>query len=214
MAQLTSIVNFFDKLHVNLKPLCDLFDDINKFHCKNDLETLFYFFTTFITKDVTLTLPNTNHPFVLTADCFLIGKGCVLFQKNYNGKLDIISYDSRIFTTNDKKNSTTYQDLTGIVYSPTKYEHKIFGSDHFINALNNHKPNLSCFTRQGNLSPLFYAAQIQITKFRTLFIFYAKLKNFSVADMLGRFFTEKQLQLNQLEQTNTFSISFCNADSR
>ena len=62
-----------------------------------------------------------------------------------------------------------------------------------------HKPLLHCFTKKDNLSPRFYRAQMQLTKFSKLKIFHTPGKNLSVADMLSRSFTKAELQLNQLK---------------
>ena len=86
-----------------MKPLYDLLYKNFKFHWNTDLETLFQQIKTFITEDVTLTLPNTNHPLFITVDSSLIGIGFVLFQLVVKGKLVIISHNSRIFTTNEQK---------------------------------------------------------------------------------------------------------------
>ena len=86
---------------------------------------------------------------------------------NEHGKLDVI-YNSRTFTTAEQKLCTAYRGIIGIVYSLTIYEHIIIGSAHFINVLNDHKPILSCFTKKGYLSPIFYTAQMQLTKFQKL----------------------------------------------
>ena len=53
--------------------------------------------------------------------------------------------------------------------------------------------------KRGNLSPRFYRAQMQLTKFSNLKIIHTPVKNLSVADMLSRSFTEAELQLNQLK---------------
>ena len=83
-------------------------------------------------KDITWTLPNTDHSIFLIADFSFSVIGCVLFQINDEGKRHIDSYNSRSFTTNEQKLCTTYRELIGIVQSVTKYEHNTFGSDHFI----------------------------------------------------------------------------------
>ena len=52
--------------------------------------------------------------------------------------------------------------------------------------------------KKGNLSPRFYEAQLQLTKFSKLKIIHTPGKNLTVADMLSRTFTKEQLQLHQL----------------
>ena len=83
-----------------MNPPYNIQHDDNNFHWNNDLETLFQQIKISITKDFTLTLPNSNHPFFITVESCLIRIGCVLFQMTDKGKLDIVSYASRLFTTN------------------------------------------------------------------------------------------------------------------
>ena len=54
--------------------------------------------------------------------------------------------------------------------------------------------------KKDNLSPRFYRAQMQLTKFSKLKIIHTPGKNFSVADMSSRSFTKVELQLNQLKR--------------
>ena len=65
----------------------------------------------------------------------------------------------------------------------------------FCSVLNDHKPTLSCFIRKKNTIPTNYTAQVQLNIFR---ISYTKGKIVSVAVMLSRSSTQKELQLNQL----------------
>ena len=70
-----------------------------KYYWNNDIVSLFQQTKTSITKDDkdnTLTLPNTNKPF-LTADFSQIGIGCALLYMKNEGKLDVISYNCRFF---------------------------------------------------------------------------------------------------------------------
>ena len=54
--------------------------------------------------------------------------------------------------------------------------------------------------KKGNLSPRFYKAQMQLTKFPNLKIIHTSGTNLSVADMLSSTFTKQQLQKSQLKQ--------------
>ena len=102
---------FSDKLYVNMKPLYITLHDNKNFHWNNEVETLFQQIKTPITKDVTLTLPNTNHSYFITVNFSLTDVGSVLFQTNKKGTLDNISYISRLFTTNEQKHCTKYCEL-------------------------------------------------------------------------------------------------------
>ena len=74
----------------------------------------------------------------------------------------------------------------------------IIGSPHPIYIFTDHKHLLHCFAKKRNLSPRFYRAQMQLTKFSKLKIFHTPGKSLTVADMLSRTFTKEQLQVHQL----------------
>ena len=66
------------------------------------------------------------------------------------------------------KHCTTDRELSGNLCSLTINDYNIIGSDHFIIVLNDHKPNVSCFTEKSNLSPKSYTAQKQLNKIQKL----------------------------------------------
>ena len=113
--------------------------------------------------------------------------------------MKVISYNFRILNPQEQKLSTLDRELLGIVQALQIYEFLIIGSLHPIHIFTDHKPFLHCFTKKGNLSPRFYRAQMQLTKFSKLNIFHTPGKNLSVADMLSRSFTKAELQHNQLK---------------
>ena len=152
-----------------------------------------------LTSETELIIPNTKHPFFITVDASLIGLGAVLIQLNEQNKMKVISYNSRIINPQEQKLSTLDRELLGIVHALQIYEILIIGSPHPIHIFTYHKPLLHCFTKKGNLSPRFYRAQMQLTKFSKLKIIHTPGKNLSVADMLSRSFTKAELQLNQLK---------------
>ena len=121
-----------DELHVNLKRLHNLLHDNINIYWNIELEALLWQIETSITRDVTLTLPNANHPFFKTADSRLIAMSCVFFQLNDQGKLDTVIYNSRIFTALELKLCTTCRETIGIVSSLTIYEHTIIGFWSFL----------------------------------------------------------------------------------
>ena len=79
------------------------------------------------------------------------------------------------------------------------YEFLIIGSPHPIHVFFDNEPLLHCFTTKSNLSPRFYRARMQLTKFSKLKIIHFSRKNLSVAEMLSRSSTEAELQINQLK---------------
>ena len=82
--------------------------------------------------------------------------------------MEVISYNSRILNPQEQKLSTLDRELHGIMHALQIYEFLIFGSPHPIHIFTDHKPLLHCFTKKGNLSPRFYRAQMQLTKFSKL----------------------------------------------
>ena len=65
--------------------------------------------------------------------------------------------------------------------------------------------NLFCnlFTKNGNLSPRHYRAEMQLIKFSKPKRIHTPGKNLSVADMLSRSFTRAELQMNQHKHNNS-----------
>ena len=68
----------------------------------------------------------------------------------------------------EQKLSTLERELLGIVHSLQINEFIIIGSPHPIHKFTDQKSLLHCFTKKGNLSPRFYRAQMQLTKFSKL----------------------------------------------
>ena len=190
---------FIEKLHINLKPFYDLLHENTPWKWTDEHESLFQKLKMSLTSETELTIPNTKHQFFITVDASLIGLGAVLFQLNEDNKMKVISYNSRILNPQEQKLSTLDRELLGIVHALQIYEFLIIGSPHPIHIFTDHKPLLHCFTKKGNLSPRFYRAQMQLTKFSKLRIIHTPGKNLSVADMLSRSFTKAELQLNQLK---------------
>ena len=189
---------FIEKLHINLKPLNTLLHHDVKCQWTPELEKIFQDVKNKMTAETELTIPNTKHPFFITVDASLVGLGAVIFQMNEENKMRVISYNSRILNTQEQKFSTLDRELLAIVYALQIYEFLIIGSPHPIYIFTNHKPLLHCFAKKGNLSPRFYRAQMQLTKFSKLKFFHTPGKNLTVADMLSRIFTKEQRQIHQL----------------
>ena len=130
-----------------------------------------------MTAETELTISNTKHPFFITVDASLVGLGAVLFQLNEENKISVISYNSRVLNTQEQKLSTLYRELLAIVYTLQIYEFFIIGSPHPICMFTDHKPLLHCFAKKEILSPSFYRAQMQLTKFLKLKISHTPGKN-------------------------------------
>ena len=79
--------------------------------------------------------------------------------------MKVNSYNSRVLNPQEQKLSTLDRELLGLVHAFQVYEILIIGSPHPIHVFADHKTLLHCFTKKGNLSPRFYRAQMQLTKF-------------------------------------------------
>ena len=196
-------LNFYtkliEKLHINFKPIYDLLHENTPWKWTDEHESLFQKLKLSLTSETELTIPNTKHPFFITVDASLNGLGAVLIQLNEQNKMKVISNNSRILNPQEQKLSTLDRELLGIVHALQIYEFLIIGSPHPKHIFTDHKPLLHCFTKKGNLSPRFYRAQMQLTKFSKLKIIHTPGKNLSAADILSRSFTKADLQLNQLK---------------
>ena len=188
-----------EKLHNNLKPFYDLLHENTPWKSTDDNERLFQTLKTSLTSDTELTIPNTKHPFFITVDVSFIRLGAVLFQLNKQNQMKVISYNSRILNPQEQKLSTLDRELLGIVHALQVYEFPIIGLLNPIHIFTDRKPLLHCLTKKANLSPRFYRAQMQLTKFSKLKIIHTPGKNLSVADELSRSFTKTELLLNQLK---------------
>ena len=189
ISALNFYTKFIEKLYIILKPFYDLLHENTPWKWTEEHEHLFQKLKMSLTSETEITIPNTKHPFFITVDASLIGLGAVLFQLNEQNKMKVISFNSRILNPQEQKLSTLDRELLDIVHALQIYEFLIIGPPHPIHVFfTDHKPLLHCFTKQGNLSPRFYRAQMQLTKFPKLKIIHTPGKNLSVADMLSRFF--------------------------
>ena len=107
----------------------------------------------------------TTHSFYFTVDASLIGLGAKLFQPNTDNKLQVVSYNSRLLTTQEQKLSTYDRELCAITFALSHYEFNIIGSEFPITVFTDYNPILFLFTRKGNLSSRHFKAQIFFTKF-------------------------------------------------
>ena len=152
-----------------------------------------------LSKGAELAIPNTTHPFYITVDASLIGLGAVSFQPNTHNKMLVVSYNSRILTTQEQKHSTYDRKLCAITFALSQYEFTIIGSKFPITIFTDHNPILILFTRKGNLTPRQYKAQMLLTKFFTLQIIHTAGTNLTVADMLSRDFSTINTKACQLQ---------------
>ena len=97
---------FITKLHISLKPFHTLLHDDVSFEWTLVLDKLFNQIKLSLSKEAELAIRNTTHVLCITVDASIFGLGAVLFQPNSNNKMQVISYNSRILTTQEQKLST------------------------------------------------------------------------------------------------------------
>ena len=169
------------------------------FKWTSDYDELFEKIKFSLKKDAELAIPNTSKPFYITVDASLVGAGAVLFQPSSNNKMQVLSYSSRIFDTQEQKLSTYDRELCAVIFALQTYEHIIIGSKFQITLFTDHNPILFLFTRKGNLTPRQYKAQMLLTKFSNLRIVHTAGTNLPVADMLSRDFSSINSASSQLK---------------
>ena len=124
-------------------------------------------------------------PFNVTVDAILIGLCAILFQPNTANEMQVLSFNSRILTTQEQKVLTYDQELCAITFVLSQFVFKIIGSNFPITVLTDHIPILFLFTRKGNLTPRQYKAQMLLTKLSNLQFYHTAGTNLTVADMLS-----------------------------
>ena len=196
-------INFYNKfinnLHVNLKPLYTLLHNDVPFKWTPEHDALFEKIKVSLKKDATLAIPNTSKPFYITVDASLVGVGAVLFRPNSNNRMQVLSFNSRIFDTQEQKLSTYDRELCAVIFALQTYEHIIIGSKFQITLFTDHNPILFLLTRKDNLTPRQYKAQMLLTKFSDLRIVHTAGTNLPVADMLSRDFSSINSSSSQLK---------------
>ena len=115
-----------------------------------------------------LAVPITTHPFYITVDASQLGLAAKLFQANTDNKMQVMTYNSRILTTQEQKLSTYDSALCAIVFVVSKYAFLILDSKFPITVFSDHTPILFRFTRNGNLTLRQYEAQMVLPKLSNL----------------------------------------------
>ena len=108
---------FINKLHFSLQPFCTLLHDDVSFGWTSDLDKLFNENKLSLSKDAELAIPNTTHLFYITVDASVVGLGAVLFQPNAHKKMQVITYNFRISTTQEQKLSTYDRELCAMSFA-------------------------------------------------------------------------------------------------
>ena len=151
---------FTNKLHISLEPFCTLLHDDISIKRTPELDIFFRKIKTSFSKETERAIPKTTHLLYITVDASLIGLGALLFQPNTDNKMQVVSYNSRISTTQEQKLSTFDRRLCAITFALSQYEFLVIGTKFPITVFTDHKPIALLFTRKENLTPGQYKAQM------------------------------------------------------
>ena len=129
---------YIKNLHVDCKPFYDLTRKETKFVWTTEHEKLLDDIKDRVSEDTILAIPDTKHPFHVHVDASSIGVGSILVQEFPEGKR-IVSFNSRIYTKEEQKMSTTARELCGVISALQTYEHYLIGSPHPVYVYTDHK---------------------------------------------------------------------------
>ena len=185
-------------MHVDCKPFYDLTRTETKFVWTTEHEKLFNDIENRISEDTILAIPDTKYPFHVHVDASSIGVGSILVQEFPEGKR-IVSFNSRIYTKEEQKMSTTARELCGVISALQTYEQYLIGSPHPVYVYTDHKPLMYLWGRRGKLSHRFFRYQLVISQFQNLKIIWTEGKNLAFPDILSRNVKLKDLDKYQLK---------------
>ena len=192
---------YIKNLHVDSKPFYDLIKTETTFQWTDEHEKLFREIKDSISEDTVLAIPDTRYPFHVHVDASSIGVGSILVQEFPTGKR-IVSFNSRVYTKDEQKMSTTARELCGVISALQTYEHYIIGSPHPVYLCTDHKPLLYLWGLRGKLSHRFFRYQLVISQFQNMKIIWTEGKNLAFPDILSRNVSIKDLDRYQLKQKN------------
>ena len=182
---------------VDSKPFYDLIKTETTFQWTDEHEKLFREIKDHIFQDTVLAIPDTRYTFNVHVDASSIGVGSILVQELPTGKW-IVSFNSRVYTKDEKKMSTTARELCGVISALQTYEHYIIGSPQPVYLYTDHKPLLSLWGRRGKLSGDFSAINLSF-QLQNLKIIWTEGKNLAFPDILSRNVSIKDLNKYQLK---------------
>ena len=96
-----------------------------------------------------LAIANSEKPFYIHCDASNYGIGAALLQKNQFGKMELVSANSRLFSTTELRLSTILRECSAIIYALSEHEFLIHGSKYPIILYTDHKPILFLFTQRN-----------------------------------------------------------------
>ena len=147
---LTFISKYIYNLQVFLRPFYLQLRDTTDFKWTPELQQTF----DRVKKELTdgtlrLAIPNSEKPFYILCDASNYGFGAALLQKNQFGKMELVSANSRLFSTTELRLSTILRECSAIIYAISEYEFLIQGSKQPIILYTDHKPISFLFTQKN-----------------------------------------------------------------
>ena len=107
-------------------------------------------------------------------------------------KMELVSANSRLFSTTELRLSTILRECSAIIYAISEYEFLIQGSKHPIIFYTDHKPILFLFTKKNKPIHRVYKFQLILMKCPNPHIVWTEGKNFSLQDLLSSLKTKTQ----------------------
>ena len=146
-----------------------------------------------ITKQLEITMPDISKPFYIITDASNTGIGAALLQQHpTENKMNLISANSRLFTTIEMRLSTLFRKCSSKIFALTEYEFLLTGSKHPIILFSDHKPIIYLFSQKNKPNHRVYRFQLILMKFPSLHIIWTEEKNLALPDLLSRAINEEQ----------------------
>ena len=120
---------FIKNLHVDSKPFYDLIKTETTFQWTDEHENLLREIRDRIGEDIAI--PDTRYLFHVHVDASSIGVGSILVQE-FPTRKRIVSFNSRVYTKDEQKMSTTARELFGVISALQTYGHYIISSPHAV----------------------------------------------------------------------------------
>ena len=133
-------------------------------------------------------------------------------QKNLLGKMELVSANSRLFSTTELRLSIILRECSAIIYALSEYEFLIQGSKHPIILYTDHKPILFLFTQKNKPNHRVYKFQLILIKFPNFNTVWTEGKKLSLPDLLSCSLTattqcEQRLRTVDIPDSNKFFMT-------
>ena len=181
----TFISKYIYNLQINLRLFCLQLRDTTDFKWTPELQQTFDRVKQELTDGtLRLAIPNAENFFNIQCDASNYGIGAAILQKTQFGKMEIVSTNSRLFSTTELRLSTILRECSAIKYALSEYEFLFQASKHPIILYTDHKPILFLFTQKNKPNHRVYKFQLILMKISDLHIVWTERKNLSLSFLL------------------------------